>query len=165
MYLDLRRERAADDMILEREDCSVEILVSLVKYFFEVNIPLNIYLSINDSDNFYRENNYQFFDFYKSTINIYFESGYSCCKIFKVIKESKNNTFNSVIFISHEIDPELIDLITSDDFNEYFYVLNQTGLSEADKNFRKVYIDRIKENRGNIVIVNSAVTIREDLEL
>lgn len=165
LYLDLRREREADDLILEREDCSVEILVSLVKYFFDLNIPLNVYLSIDDNSNFYWENNYRFTDFYKSTINIYFESEISSYNIFKIIKDSKNNTFNSVIFITHNIDPELIDLMISSDFNEFYYILNQSGISEHEKNKRKVYIDRIKEKKGNIISVNSSGSIKEDLEL
>ncbi|MBN1797873.1 MAG: DUF58 domain-containing protein [Spirochaetales bacterium] len=167
IYLDLRRERAADHTVLEREDCSVEILVALVKYFLGNNIPTSVHaFNGRERYDYYGTNSSYFAGFYKSTINITFAGRCSPAKVFTSDMQDQLIKAGTIIFITHMLDPEVLELVSASGSSDVaaFAVINQSGIQNAESQKEFLFSDAFLDTSGNIVFVNSIDTIRENLE-
>lgn len=167
IYLDLRREREADPLLLEREDCSVEILVALVNFFLKSFVPVTVH-AYNGRDRFdFSGNDPALFGrFYKSTITITFGGDLSPVCVFNSDMQDRLIAAGTVIFITHSLDPDLLELVLGSGRSDLsiFSIANHTG---ADPEQRKRDLMRVQAesaSRGNIVFVESAQTIRENIE-
>ncbi len=167
IYLDLRREKEADHTILEREDCSVEILVALVKYFLDNSIPANVHaFNGRERYDYYGFNSSYFADFYKSSINITFAGSYSPAKVFTSDMQDQLIKAGTIIFITHIFDPEVLELVSTCASSDVavFAVINQSGMQESARQKDLLYSDAFLNTRGNIAFVNNIDTIKENLE-
>ncbi len=167
IYLDLRREREPDHKVLEREDCSVEILVALVKYFLKNQIPVTVH-AVNGGNNYYfsgSDNSY-FDDFYKSTINLNFAGDYSPAKVFLADMQDKLINSSTVIFITHRFDSEILDLVYHSMGSEVsiFTIINQSDMDTAEKQKEILISDSFSHVHGRVIFVNSMHTIKQDIE-
>ncbi len=167
IYLDLRRRESPNPEILRREDCSIEIMVALVKYFLDNNTPVSIHAVGKSRFDFSGSDRSSFHSFYQATINLIFQGVLSPGFIFdNDFNENKIKT-SSVLFISHLLDPEIFDLATESRRHELSIsaVLNRSGMSIKEQNKATSYINSIREAGGEIMSVRSPGTIKEDLEL
>jgi uncharacterized protein (DUF58 family) len=168
IYLDMRREKEADHKILEREDCSVEILVSLAKYFLANFVPTNIHaFNGRDRFDFFGTNESYFKEFYKSTINLSFAGDHSPANIFKVDMHDKVIKTGTIIFITHVFDPEVLELVlnTINSDVSIFAIINQSGMSSAEKQKHTVYSSSLADLSRNIIFVESTEALRESMKI
>jgi uncharacterized protein (DUF58 family) len=166
IYLDLRRETEPDPVILEREDCSVEILVALVKYFLGRNINTAVRCFGTDEYSFNSSQDSMFDSFYRSTFNMYFAKTISPTSLFEYDLGERNIVSNFILFISHVIDPEILELSVEyrNSSLSVVVVLNLTGKPETERITALNYIKSIKERGGYVLEINNPHTIKEDLE-
>jgi uncharacterized protein (DUF58 family) len=167
IYLDLRREKETDHTILEREDCSVEILVALVKYFFDKSIPTDVHaFNGRERYDYFGSNSSYFADFYKSTINITFSGSISPAKVFTLDMQDQLIKAGTIIFITHIFDPEILELVYSSSRSDIavFAVINQSGRKDTEQQKDYLYSDAFLKARGNIAFVKDINTIKENLE-
>jgi len=167
IYLDLRRENEADNRILEREDCSVEILVALVGFFFQSQIPTRVH-AVNGRDRyeFFGSDRSFFTKFYKSTINIAFANDYSPVHAFKADMQDKLINASTIIFITHNLDPEIMELVSASWNSELavFAVINQSGKTPQQVQSEATLADSLPHIRGNLIFVRGIDTIKENIE-
>jgi uncharacterized protein (DUF58 family) len=167
IYLDLRREDTAGNRILEREDCSVEILVALVKYFFQKQIPTRIH-AVNGRDRyeFFGSDRSFFTEFYKSTVNLAFADDYSPGHVFKADMQDKLINASTIIFVTHSLDPEILELVSGSWNSELavFAVINQSGKTQEQAQSEITQADSLQHIRGSLVFVRGIGTIKENLE-
>jgi uncharacterized protein (DUF58 family) len=166
IYLDTRSDDMQEEYLLEREDCSVEILVSLVKYFLSQSIQVEVCAPGINTYKFKAEDITCFDDFYKSTFKIQFDSIQSPVKLFRNDLRDFGLSKQTVIFITHKRDPEIFNLIAEFDITgiEIIVIVNQSCMSSLDRAKIRSYIEQMKFKRNNIVIVNNSNTIKEDLQ-
>ena len=164
IFIDLRRLEDVNPVILEKEDCSIEIMVAFVKYFLDNNIHISIHGYGKNNFNFSGSSRDLFSDFHRSTINIYFHGNISPVQVFK----AKSNSINSksILFITHIIDPEIFNLITDSGLSDLsiFLIINQAGMSHNEIQKSNRYLNNLKEKGANIFVVKDSQTIKKDME-
>lgn len=170
IYLDLRRDGEPTHEQLEREDCSIEILVSLVKYCLDQTIPVSVHAMGQSRYEFSASDPSDFGRFHRDTINILFSDSISPAVLY--LNDTKGYMQHaSVLFITHELDSDVLTIIeesaviSPSSENAVAAIINQTNLPEREKIQGKLYFDSIREKGGNLLIANGPDTIARDLEL
>jgi uncharacterized protein (DUF58 family) len=166
IYFDLRFTTLKDVNPLEVEDTSVEILVALVKYFLDREVPVNVTAPGREVYEFIGKSHTQFEDFYQSTMRLFFQKTVSPAQMFLSDTKAGFVGGNSVFFITHLMDVSIFSLIeTSLATDQVLTVIfNQVGYDKSLKEKNLYYINRLRERGARIYIVNSSETIVEDLE-
>lgn len=165
IYLDTRRIGALSTESLITEDCSVEILVALVKYFTAAGV--RVYVNAEGWENFFFDgyDEESFLSFHRKTIQLRFTSNSSPVNLLKA--DRYDNRFNPslLLFVTHILDPEIITLLEGSRRNELpsGAVFNFSGYCENDSSKVLQILDTIRERGGTAVPVWDAETIKEDL--
>ncbi len=168
IYLDLRRTGYPTPAVLEREDCSIEITVALVKYFLYRSVPVIVHAMGNSRYYFYGDDPGSFERFHKETINIIFQSSVSPATLYAADAQS-SFARSSVVFITHIIDPKIVSVVEESMDSpagvipRTAMILNRTNMTSGDRRFARITIDRLRERGGEVVEVEDAETIAEDL--
>ena len=166
IYLDLRRESEANPGLLEREDCSVEILVALVKYFLDRRTPVRV-VAYNERDRFcFAAQDPQLFKgFYTSTINLNFSGSVSAVQIFELERREHLLATGSVIFITHQFDLTYLELVTSSICHELniIVIVNESGLSPSICEKQQQMLTSQTKLKAKILFVKSSSSLLEDL--
>ena len=168
IYLDLRRREEPVPAVLEREDCSIEILVSLAKYFFDRSVPVSIHAMGQTRYGFSGEGPAAFERFHKDTVNILFTHTVSPAALYRGdAHEVAQRT--SVLFITHLLDPEIIEVIedtlesSATEASEVACILNQSGMDETELEASRNLFDALHERGGNVLLVRSSESISGDM--
>ncbi len=167
IYMDTRRaENLAMESMLEQEDCSVEILVSLVRYFLSKSVQTNVCASGLIDFSFRGNDMSSFESFYKSTIKIDFNSPYGPKKSFLEAYSENSINCETIIFITHVCDPEIFSLVRDSEKTglETIIIVNQMHMKAEEKLKIKTYMNNLKSKADNIVVVNNSQNIKEDLQ-
>ena len=166
IYFDLRYTDLDEVNSLEIEDTSVEILVALVKYFLDREVPVNVTAPGRAVYEFNGTSHSQFDTFYQSTMGLFFQKTISPAQMYLADTRAGFVSGNSVFFVTHLMDASIFNLIeTSLATDEVFTVIfNQVGYPKSVKERNLFYINRLRERGARIFIVNSPETIVEDLE-
>lgn len=165
IYLDTRREDLGPYETLEAEDASVEILVALVKYLSERNIPVTVYgdgwrrfeFPHNDPD--------AFREFHHATIGVFFQSDRSPVNVVTSdLMDGRLNT-RSVIIVSHVIDADIINMTLPTDAGiQTAGILNLSGRTAAQKQEARARVSAVRDKGARIQTVRDSESIKEDLE-
>jgi hypothetical protein len=167
-YLDLRRFEEPSPRVLEREDCSVEILVALVKFFLDRSVPVSVHAMGQSRYLFHGSDPADFPRFHKDTVNIFFTDTISPADLYRSDSHS-SSTFASVAFISHEIDPGVLaiveDAVATEQVDDVSVtaIINETNMQPEVRLRSKAYFESVREKGGQIVVVGSPNSIAEDL--
>lgn len=166
IYFDLRFTKLKGVNPLEIEDTSVEIVVALVKYFLDREVPVNVTAPGREVYEFIGTSHTQFDAFYQSTMGLFFQDTISPAQMYLSDTRSGFVAGNSVFFVTHLMDASLFGLIeTSLATDEVFTVIfNQVGYPKNVREKNLYYINRLRERGARIFVVNSPETIVEDLE-
>lgn len=168
IYVDLRRHEPLSPAVLEREDCSIEIMVSLVKYFLDRSVPVTVTAMGRSRYTFSADDPGQFPRFHKDTVNLMFSDTISPTELYRGDVQTTALP-TSVIFITHMADPDLLGILedtsAADDERRSLFaaIFNETTMPERDKERSKPYFDSIRNRGGRVVLVEGPDTIAEDL--
>lgn len=164
IYVDLRPvPRAAPDVLLT-EDVTVEALVALVNHFLQRNLPVTVRAASRAPYEFIGDHSSDFARFYESTFELLFVSDISAARLYETHLETGMNTeVNSMFFITHLLDPEILLLLDEQRASNFQVTLiyNQTaGAGDA----HAAYFSRLREQGTRVVTLRSAGSIAADLE-
>lgn len=164
IYVDLRPvPRAAPDALLT-EDVTVEALVALVNHFLQRNLPVTVRAASRALYEFIGDHSSDFARFYESTFELLFVSGISAARLYETHLETGMNTeVNSMFFITHLLDPEILLLLEEQRASNFQVTLiyNQTaGAGDS----HAAYFSRLREQGTRVVTLRSAGSIVADLE-
>ena len=164
IYVDLRPvPRAAPDVLLT-EDVTVEALVALVNHFLQRNLPVTVRAASRAMYEFIGDHSSDFARFYESTFELLFVSGISAARLYETHLETGMNTeVNSMFFITHLLDPEILLLLEEQRASNFQVTLiyNQTaGAGDS----HAAYFSRLREQGTRVVTLRSAGSIVADLE-
>ena len=166
LYLDLRRDEAPSPEVLEREDCSIEILVSLVKYCLDRSIPVSVSAMGQSRYGFYGSDPSEFQRFHKDTVNILFHDTISPAELYR--SDMQGSVLPaSVVFITHLLDQEILNIL-EDSVSAPLGVetmvgaiINQSGMDIEIKMSSTYYFNSIREKGGKVVLVEDPDTMAE----
>ena len=169
IYLDTRRIEEPGRNFLEMEDCSVEILVALVKYCMDNTIPVSVRgAGRHDFDFQYAagQDGEVFHVFHRHTSEIDFSPhSVSPLNLFESDNELEGEWGGSVVFITCHNDVELFDFVERNTMNCDLFaaVVNRSGFTETELLQSTHYFEHLKDRGVSVFTVESANTIAEDL--
>ena len=164
IYVDLRPVPPAAPDVLLTEDVTVEALVALVNHFLQRNLPVTVRAASRELYEFIGDHSSDFARFYESTFELLFVSDISAARLYETHLETGMNTeVNSMFFITHLLDPEILLLLEEQRASNFQVTLiyNQTaGAGDA----HGAYFSRLREQGTRVVTLRSAGSIVADLE-
>ncbi len=166
IYLDMSRDEDATPAVLEREDCSIEIAISIAKYFLDRSIPMSLHALGEERYDFYGTDRSSFGELHKATIGLFFGKGRSIARAFAADRSERGSAMRTVCFVTHVPDPGIFELVR--DFRarnaEMHVVLNQSGMDGEKALACGRYVRAFSDAGGSIRAVRGPDSIREDLE-
>ena len=164
IYVDLRPVPPAAPDVLLTEDVTVEALVALVNHFLQRNLPVTVRAASRELYEFIGDHSSDFARFYESTFDLLFVSDISAARLYETHLETGMNTeVNSMFFITHLLDPEILLLLEEQRASNFQVTLiyNQTaGAGDS----HGAYFSRLREQGTRVVTLRSAGSIVADLE-
>ena len=166
IYFDLRTCPREGIARLEVEDTSIEILVALVYYFLENNIPIKVTAPGRDLYEFSGIASSQFDSFYHSTSRLIFQDTISTAGLYLSDTKLGSLEENSILFITHTMDPDILNLVEDSLARENIFtlILNMVGYSPQERDTNLAYVNRLRERGARILVVTNPESIIEDLE-
>lgn len=164
LYLDLRRSEEPSPEVLEREDCSIEILVSLVKYCLDRSIPVSVNAMGQSRYGFYGSDPSDFFVFHKDTVNILFHDTISPAELYRTDVQGSVLPA-SVVFITHLLDQEILTILEESISAPLGVdtmvgaIINQSGMNAELKESSTYYFNTIREKGGKVVLVEESESL------
>lgn len=163
LYLDLRRNEQPEAHELEAEDCSIEIAVALVKYFLDNRIPV-VAKAMGTTLHHFSGSDAEAFDlYYRDTINLIFQKTISPTVLYHADRRATGSG-GSVLFITHHLDAEMLELIETGETGSVGAIVNQTALTAKEKQRLAARREHMAEAGGTLFVVDGPETIREDLQ-
>ena len=163
IYVDLRPVPPAAPDALLTEDVTVEALVALVNHFLQRNLPVTVRAASRGLYEFIGDHSTDFARFYESTFELLFVSDISAARLYETHLETGMNTeVNSMFFITHLLDPEILLLLEEQRSGNFQVTLiyNQTAGGDT----HGAYFSRLREQGTRVVTLRSASSITADLE-
>ena len=163
IYVDLRPVPPAAPDALLTEDVTVEALVALVNHFLQRNLPVTVRAASRALYEFIGDHGSDFARFYESTFELLFVSDISAARLYETHLETGMNTeVNSMFFITHLLDPEILLLLEEQRSGNFQVTLiyNQTAGGDT----HGAYFNRLREQGTRVVTLRSASSIAADLE-
>ena len=164
IYVDLRPVPATAPDVLLTEDVTVEALVALVNHFLQRNLPVTVRAASRELYEFIGDHSSDFARFYESTFELLFVSDISAARLYETHLETGMNTeVNSMFFITHLLDPEILLLLEEQRASNFQVTLiyNQTA---GARDSHGAYFSRLREQGTRVVTLRSAGSIVADLE-
>lgn len=169
IYFDLRREGDANPSVLEREDCSIEILVALARSFLTDNIPVSVQAFGQSRYRFSAESEEAFERFYTDTANLMFTNTISPAALYRG-DAHHTDLRSAVLFISHVVDPNILeilddskDAISGTATREVAYILNESGMPIDERDRNEELFGKLRESGSQVATVRAAQAISTDL--
>jgi hypothetical protein len=168
MYLDLYHTYSEQNTVktFEREDVTVEICTALAKYYMERNTGVTIRCPCNPLFSFKGNKQDDFDEFYKQTTNLFSGLNENPVHLFRVDLKNGMLESKSIIFITHQIDPDLFNAL-EESINsdlQFLVIFNHSTTGEQEKGKNKRFFHTLQDKGARIIDVQSSQTIAEDLE-
>ena len=165
IYVDLRPVPSSADDVLLTEDVTVEALVALVNHFLKRNLPVTVRAASRSSYEFIGDHASDFGRFYESTFDLLFVSDISASRLYETHLETGMNTeVNSMFFITHLLDPELLILLDEQRSSNFQVTLIHNQTAEPAGRHAG-YFNRLREQGTRVVALRGSTTIAADLEV
>ena len=163
IYFDTREHTWRGVNKLEQEDVSVEILVALVKFLLDRKIHTTV-MAPGWKQGIYSSQEPEEFDgFYRATGDLAFLDTPSPVAIYHEDRSTGNLESQTVIFITHVIDPAIFALREHAGEVDMKYIMNACGYIRRDQLEISNLIESTKEYGADALSVHNASSIREDL--
>ena len=164
IYVDLRPVPSSAEDVLLTEDVTVEALVALVNHFLKRNLPVTVRAASRTSYEFIGDHASDFGRFYESTFDLLFVSDISAARLYETHLETGMNTeVNSMFFITHLLDPELLILLDEQRSSNFQVTLIHNQTAEPAGRHAG-YFNRLREQGTRVVALRGSTTISADLE-
>ncbi|MCY4481684.1 MAG: DUF58 domain-containing protein [Spirochaetaceae bacterium] len=164
IYVDLRPVPSSAEDVLLTEDVTVEALVALVNHFLKRNLPVTVRAASRTSYEFIGDHASDFGRFYESTFDLLFVSDISAARLYETHLETGMNTeVNSMFFITHLLDPELLILLDEQRSSNFQVTLIHNQTAEPAGRHAG-YFNRLREQGTRVVALRGSTTITADLE-
>ena len=164
IYVDLRPVPSGAEDVLLTEDVTVEALVALVNHFLKRNLPVTVRAAGRTSYEFIGDHASDFGRFYESTFELLFVSDISAARLYESHLETGMNTeVNSMFFITHLLDPELLILLDEQRSSNFQVTLIHNQTAEPAERHAG-YFNRLREQGTRVVALRGSTTITADLE-
>jgi len=164
IILDTRGSGDRSVNFLEMEDCSIEILVAVVKYFVDRDVPVQVLGDGIESFHFAGRDEPQFRKFHQATVGIFFQSKTSPIQVLQEQVLVSRFAPGSVLFITHLADPDILSVCDrSSSAIPAAAILNLSGMSPVQRERAESGIVFLRDRGGSIRVVHSAMSIAEDL--
>ena len=164
IYVDLRPVPDSAEDVLLTEDVTVEALVALVNHFLQRNLPVTVRAASRAMYEFIGDHASDFGRFYESTFELLFVSDISAARLYETHLESGMNTeVNSMFFITHLLDPEILLLLEEQRTSNFQVTLIHNQTAQPGEQHTG-YFNRLREQGTRVVSLRSAATITADLE-
>ena len=164
IYVDLRPVPSSAEDVLLTEDVTVEALVALVNHFLKRNLPVTVRAASRTSYEFIGDHASDFGRFYESTFDLLFVSDISAARLYETHLETGMNTeVNSMFFITHLLDPELLILLDEQRSSNFQVTLIHNQTAEPAGRHAG-YFNRLREQGTRVVALRGSTTIAADLE-
>ena len=165
IYVDLRPVPSSAEDVLLTEDVTVEALVALVNHFLKRNLPVTVRAASRSSYEFIGDHASDFGRFYESTFDLLFVSDMSAARLYETHLETGMNTeVNSMFFITHLLDPELLILLDEQRSSNFQVTLIHNQTAEPAGRHAG-YFNRLREQGTRVVALRGSTTIAADLEV
>ncbi len=163
LYLDTRRQERASERVLTMEDCSVEIMVALVKAFTDRSIPVQVRVAGWHDFAFSGPGEALFERFHHATIMIEFGQVPSPRELFAIDVADNRIATRSIIVVTHLLDPETVSLasIGSEGELSATLIMNLSGLDETGREQARRTLSPIVERGGTVYRVESPDSIQD----
>ncbi|MBA7695445.1 hypothetical protein ES703_104073 [subsurface metagenome] len=163
IYVDLRRGTHRGINALKIEDTSIEILVSLVKYFLDQGIRIIIRAPGRNLYSFTGNNRIQFNDFYTSTFQLLFQKTISPAKLYRADRKSGFQSSSS-LFITHLMDADLFAFIEESlgMKNTISVIFNHAACEDQDLALQ--YFNRLRDRGAKILWLGILILLLRILE-
>jgi uncharacterized protein (DUF58 family) len=166
IYLDLRRMNNNPGLnFLEQADLSVETLVALVKYFLDRKMRTTVLAPGLEPFPFVGRDAADFKNFYLATPSISSDGAVSPVALIQMENRSEVLSSQTIIFITHNIDPQLFSLPGNSDRSaqHILYIMNTASYPRAEREKIKSSLDNMRWQRADIVEVKNADSLVGDL--
>jgi uncharacterized protein (DUF58 family) len=166
IYLDLRQTRLTGLEALATEDVSVDILVALVKFYLDREVPVTVRAPGRSPYTFRGIDRSDFQRFYLSTMELLFQPAISPAALYHLDRQTGGYESSSAIIVSHFFDPEVfaaVDESLSGE-NPVALVLNRSGYTHEQRNTALPYLHSLSERGASIRFVDGPGEIIESLE-
>ena len=166
IYFDLRSPEASGLKALETEDVSVDILVALVKYYLDHEVPLTVRAPGRTVYSFHGADPSAFQHFYLSTMELLFQPTISPAALYELDQQSGGYQSSSAIIISHRFDPDIFSKVEESLAREIpvALVLNRSGYANDERTAVLPYLYSLSERGANIRFVDGPEDTAENLE-
>ena len=166
IYFDLRSPEASGLKALETEDVSVDVLVALVKYYLDHEVPLTVRAPGRTVYSFLGADPSGFQRFYLSTMELLFQPTISPAALYLLDKQAGGYQSSSAIIISHLFDPEIFSAVEESLAAEtpVALVLNRSGYAKEQRKAVLPYLYSLSERGANIRFVDGPEDMAENLE-
>jgi uncharacterized protein (DUF58 family) len=161
VVVDLRRLKEPDQALLEKEDCTIEILVAVAKYLSDNRVPSSI-IGMGDRRYQFPLGSEDLFQaFYKATISIQFSGGNSPVALLRPGADFAAR--GSILYITHNLDPESFELMSSPEASgaALFSFFNQTAMDGDERRESARRLNLVREKGGRLITVPDGESIRE----
>ena len=166
LYLDLRRNEEPSLAVLEREDCSIEIVVALVKFCLDRSIPVSVNAMGQSRYHFTASDPSEFQRFHQDTVNVLFHDTISPAELYRGDMQGSVLPA-SVVFITHLLDQEILTIleesINSQIDNMIAAIFNLSGMDRRKAGVE--YLSSMVEKGSSIALVEESSTISESLKV
>jgi uncharacterized protein (DUF58 family) len=166
IYFDLRSPKVSGLKALQTEDVSMDILVALVKYYLDHEVPLAVRAPGRTVYGFQGTDPSGFQRFYTSTMELLFQPTISPAALYQLDKRSGGYESISAIILSHLLDPDIFFTVEESLAAEtpLALVLNRSGYAQEERKAVLPYLYSLSERGANIHFVDSCEDIEESLE-
>ena len=162
--LDTRPVRQGGELALEVEDGLIEIMVALTKHYMDREVPVSVViggavtvLDPTDTTGFAK--------LHSQTITFFFRSAVSPAIVYDYHRTDAGLVEGTVIFVTHTLDPAVIDLIEQSDGRtlQAAAVVDVTALSRDERHRGEMLQRSLRDRGGELLLVESADALAQEL--
>ena len=163
IYFDSRKRRWRGVNELEQEDVSIEILVALVKYLLDRHVHTTVVAPGWERGVFASQDALAFDNFYQSTVSLQFSNIASPVAIYQEDRGMGNLESQTVIFLTHILDPAIFALREHAQEQETIFIMNAACYSENDLAEIDRIVGEVRQYGAEGIRVLTEESILEDL--
>ena len=168
IYVDLRMPPAGevDAPALAVEDVTIEALLAVVRHFLSMGVPTAVRAAVGQEIYAFAGRHPDEFDrLYRENFRLEFKDGVSPARLFWADWEARADDAESVMFLTHHLDPELFAIIEASVSSKQVsgVIFNGTGRGRRALYDAEQYFNTVRNRGGRVMLLRGPDTIEEDL--
>ena len=168
IYVDLRMppEGVGDTPVLAIEDVTIEALLAVVRHFLSMGVPTGVRAAVGQRIYSFAGQHLDEFDrLYEENFQLAFRDSVSPARLFWADWETRADEAESVMFLTHHLDPELFTIIEASVSSKQIsgVIFNGTGRSQRALHDAEQYFNTVRNRGGRVMLLRGTDTIEEDL--